>query len=293
MSSCWAWVCQSSKVDWGGARAAAKVGSDGVTYWGAKWLRMQGFSGEMTKRPQQLDLRLDNSGMGRKSRDQTIAPGQPNHLVTRGNNRRRLFSYPHERLTFLRILGKNLERTECQLHSICLMTNHVHLLSTPPSVEAASELMRLTLHRYAQIRNAARSGSGKLFERPFYSEPILTIAQLAGTQMYIESNPLRAGIAEDPADCPWSSYSIFAGDPTKSKIPQDLLTPSSWYAQLAGFAGERASAYRRAFAEYVARHARPKHAASLQAYEAASQAYGGRVRRPDGTSARYSASHLQ
>jgi putative transposase len=150
--------------------------------------------------------------MGRKSRHETIAPGHPNHLVTRGNDRRRLFSYPHERLTFLRLLATNLGRTECLLHAICLMTNHVHLLAMPPSVEAASKLLRLTLHRDAQIRKGARYGSRKLFEGPLYSAPIRTIAQLAATQMYIESNPLRAGITDDPGDYPWSSYGLFAGE---------------------------------------------------------------------------------
>ena len=136
--------------------------------------------------------------MARKSRHQRILPAQPNHAIARGNNRRTLFSYPRERRTFLRILREQVQKTDCALHAICLMTNHIHLLITPPTVEAMSFCMKITLQRHAQRRNTNRGASGKLFEQRFDSEPVTDTRQLAATQMYIEANPIRAGIARDP-----------------------------------------------------------------------------------------------
>ena len=223
--------------------------------------------------------------MGRKLRSETIEPGRPCHLVTRGNNRRRLFSYPYERHEFLRILGAALDDTGCRLHVICLMTNHVHLLLTPPSVTAASDLMKVALQRYAQRRNNRRGGDGKLFDQRYSSTAICDESQLAATQMYIESNPLRPAIVEDAADFPWSSYPIHAGLDT-GRIPENLLIPTTWYLSLGDSAAERAVAYRRAFIAYRDRGDPPLHAEHLEVYEAASHPYARRLRRPDGSSAR-------
>jgi putative transposase len=224
--------------------------------------------------------------MARKLRSECITAGQPNHIVARGNNRRRLFSYPRDYQAFLRILYVKLEATACRLHVICLMGNHVHLLVTPPTVEAMSRCMKAALQRYAQLRNGERKASGKLFEQRYESVPVTSERHLAAAQMYIEANPLRAGITADPLAYPWSSYAFYAGHPAASKVPPTWLTPTSWYQSLAATEAGRAEAYRKGFAEYVERNERPAYADRLDAFEAASAPYTLRLRRPDGSSAR-------
>ena len=158
--------------------------------------------------------------MARRLRSQVIVAQQPNHIVSRGNNRRRLFSYPRERLCYIRLLFGALAAHSCTIQAICLMVNHIHLLLTPPTVEAASACMKRVNQRFAQIRNSERQGSGKLFEKRFFSAPIKNEKHLALTVMYIEANPYRAAL-RDSSNYPWSSRAIHSG------VPSPRLTTGS------------------------------------------------------------------
>jgi putative transposase len=190
--------------------------------------------------------------MARKTREEQLVPGCPNHLILRGNNRRRMFSYPRDYRTFIRLLDFANLKTGCELHALCLMPNHVHQLTTPPTVEAASECVASFAQRYAQIRNANRSGSGKLFEERFRSKPIADDAHLMAATMYIEANPIRAGLVRSAAEYRWSTYALHAGVDRNSLLAS-MWTPSSWYLSLGASSSEREGAYRELFADYVAR----------------------------------------
>ena len=209
----------------------------------------------------------------------------PNHIVTRGNNRRRLFSYPRDYLAFLRLAASAMRGTDCRLHAACLMTNHVHLLVTPPSVQAASDCVKLFSQRYAQIRNEQRDSSGKLFEQRYFSEPILDVRQLAITTMYIEANPIRAGLVDAAHDYRWSTHASHRcqRDSAAAGAFDDLWTPSAWYQQLGSTAVERAEGYRLLFDEYLRADEEPEHAPQLARIEELSaKPYQRKLRRPDG-----------
>ncbi len=224
--------------------------------------------------------------MPRKPRAHNILPGQPNHIVHRGNNRRRLFSYPTDFRTMLRLIADASSERGCALNALCLLPNHLHDLSTPPSVEAASTCVGNFAQRWAQRRNSKRNGSGKLFEGRFYSKPVTSEHQLAATTVYIEANPIRAGIVTDPLDYPWSTYALHAGYVDQSKISPSWWTPSPWYLSLGASPEARASAYRELFANYVAGGTRPDHADEVDAIEAMASSPDTRhLRRPDGTRA--------
>ncbi len=224
--------------------------------------------------------------MPRKPRPHNIVPGLPNHIVHRGNNRRRLFSYPTDFRTMLRLIGEASRDRDCEINALCLMPNHLHDLSTPPSIDAASTCVANFAQRWAQRRNTKRNGSGKLFEGRFYSKPVKSEHQLAATTVYVEANPIRAGIVSDPLDYPWSTYALHAGYIDRSKIPPDMWTPSPWYLSLGPDSDTRARAYRELFANYVARGKRPDHADEVNRIEALASSPDTRhLRRPDGTRA--------
>src|SRR5258706_11670778 len=108
-----------------------------------------------------------------------VVPGYPHHVILRGNNRRRLFSYPSDYRAFLRYLAGGLRKHPCEVNALALMTNHVHLLMTPRKLETLPKLIHYTSMRYAQLRNARHADSGKLFEGKFLSFPVLGERQLA------------------------------------------------------------------------------------------------------------------
>lgn len=220
--------------------------------------------------------------MPRPPRDLILAPDQPNHLVLRGNNRRRLFSYPREYEIFLWYLTAARNETKCLIHALCLMANHVHLLVTPPSVEIASKFVAFFAQRYAQTRNASRDATGKLFEQRFYSKPIADIAHLRSATMYIEANPLRAGVATTDR-YRWSTYALHARV-SSSTISHALWTPSDWYLGLGDSMCERSESYREQLADYVTRDdpAEEERWAHLRYLDLV---YRRRLLRPDGSRA--------
>lgn len=180
----------------------------------------------------------------------TVLPGVPHHLVLRGNNRRRLFSYPRDYDLLLHLIWRRLEKDDVSLNAFCLMTNHVHLLATPENEMSLAKFVKGFAQRYAQSRNRRSRASGKLFEERFYSKPVASERHLALATVYIDLNPVRAGMMSTADGYRWSTFSIHAGSTSSRFI--DLWSPTSWYLGLARDAVTRAAAYRAWAAERLA-----------------------------------------
>jgi len=86
------------------------------------------------------------------------------------------------------------------------MTNHVHLLITPHSKNGISKVMQYIGRYYVQYFNFHYKRTGTLWEGRYKATLIDSENYLLTCSRYIELNPVRAGIAKDPADYQWSSY---------------------------------------------------------------------------------------
>ena len=95
--------------------------------------------------------------------------GLPLHIIQRGNNRGACFFAPNDRLLYLSHLHEQAQRFDCAIRAYALMTNHVHLLLTPSTPEAASLLMKHLGQRYVQYVNRTHGRSGTLWEGRFRS----------------------------------------------------------------------------------------------------------------------------
>ncbi len=188
--------------------------------------------------------------MGRLSRSERVLPGFPNHVIVRGNNRRRLFSYPRDRHKFIRLLGKGLQKHDCLLNAASLLSNHVHLIVVPSSVDALSACMKFMNWRYALYRNRTMDGTGKVFEERFWSKPITSARQLAITTLYVDLNETSAGVAPYRGR-EWSTRAFHCGRADNSWLPLSLWTPSSWYENLGTTATNRQEGYQEWTAVYL------------------------------------------
>jgi len=173
----------------------------------------------------------------------TVLPGVPHHVILRGNNRRRLFSYPRDYDHWLYLIGRELETGDVALNAFCLMRNHVHLLATPEEESALSRFIKGVAQRYAQRRNRRLRASGKLFEERYYSKPMQSEAHLALATAYIDLNPVRAAITKTGDGYRWSTFATHAGSTPPSPYVR-LWSPSSWYLGLAPDSAGRVAAYR-------------------------------------------------
>ena len=69
-----------------------------------------------------------------------VIPGQPQHVILRGNNRAEIFCTEADYSFFMEKLQLACGKRGGELHAYVLMTNHVHLLMTPQ--EENSSCMR-------------------------------------------------------------------------------------------------------------------------------------------------------
>lgn len=132
--------------------------------------------------------------------------GIPQHLVQRGVNREPCFFADEDYQCYLHWLFKAAADWRCQVHAYVLMTNHVHLLVTPETPDGLAKLMQSVGRRYVQYVNRFYKRSGTLWEGRFKSSLVQTEDYFLLCQRYIELNPVRANMVEDPAQYRWSSY---------------------------------------------------------------------------------------
>jgi len=130
----------------------------------------------------------------------------PLHIVQRGHNRDACFFAEADYLAYRDWLGEGLRATGCQLHAYVQMTNHVHLLLTPPDVGAVSRLMISLGRRYVAYINKTYRRTGTLWDSRYKASLVQAEDYLLVCQRYIELNPVRAAMVDDPAHYRWSSY---------------------------------------------------------------------------------------
>jgi putative transposase len=86
------------------------------------------------------------------------------------------------------------------------MTNHVHLLLTPPETDAVTRLIISLGRRYVQYINRTYRRTGTLWDSRYKSSRVQADDYLLLYQRYTELNPVRAGMVDDQAHYRWSSY---------------------------------------------------------------------------------------
>jgi putative transposase len=135
-----------------------------------------------------------------------ILPNVAAHIIQRGNNRAACFRETSDYVVYLMHLRELAAKLQCAVHAYCLMTNHVHLLVTPPSVAACVALMRDLGPRYVQYFNRHHGRTGTLWEGRYHSSLIESPRYVLATYQYIERNPVRAGMVAAAQAYRWSSH---------------------------------------------------------------------------------------
>ena len=171
-----------------------------------------------------------------------VIPEQPLHIIQRGNNRLPCFFADEDYRFYLDSLKEASTRYGCRVHAYVLRTNHVHLLLTPESVESPSAALQSVGRRYVRYINHTYRRSGTLWEGRFKSALIDSERYLLVCSRYIELNPVRARMVEQPGDYRWSSYRHNALGQADG-----LLTPHYLYESLNSDTARRCAAYRALF----------------------------------------------
>ncbi|MGL5016909.1 MAG: transposase [Luteolibacter sp.] len=104
-----------------------------------------------------------------------------------------------------------------------------------------SEFMKSLLERFTKWFNRAHSRSGTLWEDRFKSVIVESGTAARTMAAYIDLNPVRAGMVEDPAEYRWSSYgeAVGGGKKGNGKKAREGLVRAYFCDQGMGFEAER------------------------------------------------------
>ena len=169
-------------------------------------------------------------------------PGQPQHVIQRGNNRQPIFLVDHDYRQFIEMLSLAANQHDCQIHAYVLMTNHVHLLVTPLNEEGIGKMMQSLGRRYVQYFNLRNARTGTLWEGRYRATLVDTERYLFACMRYIELNPVRAGVVKLPGEFRWSSFRCNAYGSRDT-----LVTHHPQYLSLGASSPARQRAYRALF----------------------------------------------
>ena len=166
-------------------------------------------------------------------------PGYPHHLIQRGNNRQAIFAVESDYDTLLSMLHESARKFEVDLHAYVLMTNHFHLLATPETLTGLPSLMQAVGRRYVRHFNQTQGRTGTLWEGRYRSTLIQADRYLLACMVYMDLNPVRAGIVPSPTDYPWSSHRHCIGlrdDKLVTPHPLDWTLGNTPFAREAAYA---------------------------------------------------------
>ena len=175
-----------------------------------------------------------------------VIPGQPQHVLQRGNNRETVFVADEDYQYYLSILKEACQKYPCDLHAYVLMTNHIHMLITPHAENNISKVMQSLGRYYVKYFNSQHRRTGTLWEGRYKATLLDSEQYLLVCSRYIELNPVRASMVSRPEDYPWSSYHSNAlGEEDK------LLVAHNVYQALGRDHEQRYSNYRALFTHNV------------------------------------------
>jgi REP-associated tyrosine transposase len=176
-------------------------------------------------------------------------PGVPQHVIQRGHNRQPIFFHEDDYRFYLACLHEITAMHATAVHAYVLMTNHVHMLMTPHRPNSLAKVLQALGRRYVPYINATYQRTGTLWEGRYRASLVDAEQYLFACYRYIELNPVRAGMVQDPVAYPWSSYQWHAygqHDPA--------ITDHALYLALGTTMQERQTAYRALFQHHIDEH---------------------------------------
>ena len=89
-------------------------------------------------------------------------PGQPQHVIQRGNNREPIFAAEEDYQYYLERLQEAARKCQVDIHAYVLITNHVHLLVTPWQKKGIGSMIQPIGRYYVQFFNHSYARTGTL-----------------------------------------------------------------------------------------------------------------------------------
>ena len=139
------------------------------------------------------------------------------HVITRGNQKQKIFRDKEDYLKYLRILSGYKTRYKYSLYSYVFMSNHVHLLIETKKIPLSKILQGIN-QSYTAYFNKRYKTVGHLFQGRYKAILCDRDEYLLSLVKYIHLNPVRAKIAKTPDEYQWSGHHNYAKKSYKKSI---------------------------------------------------------------------------
>ena len=133
-----------------------------------------------------------------------------------------MFHGDEGRRFYLALLAEFLPHYGIALEAYCLMSNHVHLVATSHDQKGLSRALQRIHSEYARSVHLRLRQTGHLWQARFHSVA-LDEQHFWAAMIYVERNPVRAGLVEHPGQWRWSSGPAHLG-----LEPSGILNPVRW-----------------------------------------------------------------
>src|SRR3989339_104227 len=168
------------------------------------------------------------------------------HIITRGNNRQKVFKDDADYKKYLWLLGLYKEEHGFKLYHYCLMSNHVHLIIETSRKTNLPKMMKQINLSYMHHFRKKYKYFGHFWQDRYKSLLIEKDSYLLSCGKYIELNPVRARIVSRPDEYRWHSYNVYSGMGEDKLIAFDPV-----YESLGKTQNERAEKYKELTCENI------------------------------------------
>jgi putative transposase len=158
--------------------------------------------------------------MARIPRTQYLQANGYYHVISRTINQALILKAPEDFQYFKKLMHQAKQQFPLSLFHYALMGTHFHFVVQTIKPDDLAGHLRYLKWSYTQWARKKYGWKGPLWRERYRSLAIQDEAYLAACGLYVECNPVRAGLCQEPSDYPYSSArKYFLGQ------PDDLLDP--------------------------------------------------------------------
>jgi putative transposase len=133
-------------------------------------------------------------------RNRVLAHNARYHVSVTINRKEMVFKDKATRTMFYKVIAQAKDRYAFYIENFILMGNHVHLIIRPYRDDNLSRIMQWILSVFAMRYNKTMGYTGHVWGQRFFSRIIAGFMDFLKTFVYIDENPVRAGLVEDACD---------------------------------------------------------------------------------------------
>ncbi len=145
--------------------------------------------------------------------------------MQRGNYQQKVFHRDEDRNLYLDLLTEYSHHYGVTIEAYCLMSNHVHLIAVPHTPTSFARAFQRIHGDYARALHLRMRRVGHLWQGR-YNSVAMDEEHFRAGMIYVEQNPVRAGLVSQPWNWKWSSALTHV-----TSVKNPLLDTVRWRAR--------------------------------------------------------------